>query len=305
MIMQARRQQSGPGPAAAEEATVTPEERNLINDLFDRLASVENSERDPEAEAAIRDGLQRAPHAVYALVQTALVQDEALKRADARIREFESKLGSEGQQPHSGSFLGAMREALTGRRGSVPTVPPTEAPMGAPPQYRGPSAPPMAAGPGYALGPGYAPGPASGGPGVGGGSFLGNAAATAAGVVGGSLLLDSIRGMMGHRQGLGGFGQTPGSAVAGEPGSPWVTAPTGGGGNLAHEAGLDDIRAGSDPGRPDKSQGALGGDQLADDTQQGEDADYQENADYQDDGDLEDSGDFDDGGDFGGDSTDE
>ncbi len=68
---------------------MTPEERKLVTDLFDRLATLEDAQRDPEAERAIRDGLRQAPNAVYALVQTALVQDEALKRADARIRELE------------------------------------------------------------------------------------------------------------------------------------------------------------------------------------------------------------------------
>ena len=68
---------------------MTPEERKLVTDLFDRLATLEDAQRDPEAERAIMDGLRQAPNAVYALVQTALVQDEALKRADARIRELE------------------------------------------------------------------------------------------------------------------------------------------------------------------------------------------------------------------------
>jgi len=68
---------------------MTPEERKLVTDLFDRLATLEDAQRDREAERAIMDGLRQAPNAVYALVQTARVQDEALKRADARIRELE------------------------------------------------------------------------------------------------------------------------------------------------------------------------------------------------------------------------
>ena len=68
---------------------MTPEERKLVTDLFDRLATLEDAQRDPEAERAVMDGLCQAPNAVYALVQTALVQDMALKRADARIRELE------------------------------------------------------------------------------------------------------------------------------------------------------------------------------------------------------------------------
>ena len=61
---------------------MTPQEQELVNELFDRLAKVESNPRDPNAERLIADGLRRAPHAAYALVQTALVQDEALKRAN-------------------------------------------------------------------------------------------------------------------------------------------------------------------------------------------------------------------------------
>ena len=47
---------------------MTPQERELIADLFDRLAHLENEPRDADAERAIRDGLRRAPHAAYPLV---------------------------------------------------------------------------------------------------------------------------------------------------------------------------------------------------------------------------------------------
>ena len=69
-----------------------PQERQLIDDLFDRLSKVENAPRDPEAAAAITQGLRQAPNAIYALVQTVLVQDEALKRAHDRIQELEGAL---------------------------------------------------------------------------------------------------------------------------------------------------------------------------------------------------------------------
>jgi len=58
---------------------------------------------------------------------------------------------------------------------------------------------------------------AMGGPAFGsGGSFLGTAASTAAGVIGGGLLLNSIRSMFGQHAGLGGpertaFGSSSGS----------------------------------------------------------------------------------------------
>src|SRR5215475_4695018 len=111
---------------------MTPEERNLVIELFDRLATLEDAQRDPEAERLIRDGLRQAPNAAYALVQTVLVQDEALKRADARIRELESGSSAE-TAPAQTSFLGGVRESFFGKRegrGSVPSVRPGEpAPM--------------------------------------------------------------------------------------------------------------------------------------------------------------------------------
>ena len=104
---------------------MTPQEQELVEELFDRLAKLENSPRDPAAERVIADGLRRAPQGTYALVQTALVQDEALKRANARIEELQAQLGGGEQAQQPGSFLDSMRDAVLGRRdprSSVPTV---------------------------------------------------------------------------------------------------------------------------------------------------------------------------------------
>src|SRR5712671_2487011 len=95
---------------------MTPQEQQLVADLFDRLASLEGQRRDPDAERVIREGLARAPNAVYALVQSVLVQDEALKRANARIEELAHA---------AGGFLDSMRNVVMGQpRGSVPSVRP-------------------------------------------------------------------------------------------------------------------------------------------------------------------------------------
>ena len=108
---------------------MTPQERQLIDDLFDRLAKLESARRDPEAMSAIMQGLRDAPNAVYALVQTVLVQDEALKRAELRIQELEAGAGQQ-EQGQSGGFLDSMRDAIFGQnqpqghqsQGSVPNV---------------------------------------------------------------------------------------------------------------------------------------------------------------------------------------
>jgi hypothetical protein len=230
---------------------MTPQERQLVDELFDRLSKLENAPRDPDAIAAISDGLRKAPGAVYALVQTTLLQDEALRRAHNRIQELEAAHAPE--QPQSGGFLDTMRDTLFGTsqsRGSVPNVPPREqrpvwnsgqAMQQAQPGY---GQPPygQAYGQGQGYGQGYGAPPVGGG----GGSFLGTAAAAAAGVVGGSLLLSSIRGMMGggsHQA----FGDTTiieerGGGSTG--GSPWGGDQSGG--SLARDAGLDDIGSNRD-----------------------------------------------------------
>jgi hypothetical protein len=90
----------------------------------------------------------------------------------------------------------------------------------------------------------------AGGPMAGsGGSFLGTAAAAAAGVVGGSLLLNGIRSMMGGQHGA----QAAFDPNAGTTGSsPW--GGSGSGGDLSRQAGLDDI------GRTPSSSGGSAGD---------------------------------------------
>src|SRR6266705_1244030 len=227
---------------------MTPEERNLVTDLFDRLARLEESPRDREAERLIQDGLRQAPNATYALVQTALIQDEALKRADARIRDLEAQLGAGAEPPRQGGFLESMRESVFGRRetpraGSVPTVRPggESAPMGAPPGYRT-EAPPMPQAPMMGQ-----PSP--------GGSFLGTAAATAAGVSGGSLMMDIIRSMMGHHGGAAHAAYEP---AGGGHGSPWGGNSPSSDDKLARDLGVNDIgrSSGSGGGAP-RSQGVV------------------------------------------------
>jgi hypothetical protein len=116
---------------------MTPQERQIVTELFERLAQLENNPRDPDAEDLIADLWDKAPNASYALVQSVLVQEEALKRANAHIQELEAELGITPEQPaQGGGFLDSMRDRMFGRsepgRGSVPSVRPGDQPMGAP-----------------------------------------------------------------------------------------------------------------------------------------------------------------------------
>jgi hypothetical protein len=246
---------------------MTPQERQMIDDLFDRLSGLESAPRDPDASAAIAQGLRKAPSAVYALVQTVLVQDEALKRANSRIQELEA--ASAPAQQQSGGFLDSMRDTFFGQergqnqpRGSVPNVPP---PAGRPvwnsgqvmQQTQSPGREQAPYGQSsYGQPPSY--GQPYGGaqpPAGGGGSFLGTAAAAAAGTIGGSLLLGSIRSMMGGSHfgigdtaGLGsGLGDKSASAA------PWGDQS---GSTLAHDAGISDVGSSANRG-DDNSRAGL------------------------------------------------
>ena len=221
-----------------------PQERQLVDDLFDRLSKVESAPRDPDAVAAITEGLRKAPNAVYALVQTVLVQDEALKQAHHRIEELEA--AGAPQQRQSGGFLDSMRDTIFGQgqpRGSVPSVRPPEA--GNRPVWNSGQVMQQAQSPGqYPYGQAYGtPQPPMGG----GGSFLGTAAAAAAGMVGGSLLLGSIRSMMGGSH--HGFGDVNALGATGQTG---LTDQSGS--SLARDAGINDI--GSSGNRVDDSSRA-------------------------------------------------
>ena len=262
---------------------MTPQETELVDELFDRLAKLENVPRDPEAERLIAAGLQRAPHAVYALVQTVLLQDEALKRANARIEELQAQAGgAAAPEQRPASFLDSMREAVISPReprGSVPSVR-ASAPGYEPPQGYQPQ-------PGYPPPPSYPEGPAFGS----GGSFLGTAASTAAGVIGGALLLDGIRSMFGHH--LGGYGPSAFGDFAGDRASPWGGSTSGSAADsqLARDAGIDHIgEAASRDAGSDRSAAADDSLRTADDEDVADDSDF-------DDGDDSDFDVSDDGGD--------
>lgn len=212
---------------------MTPQERKLVEDLFERLATLERNPREADAEETIRAGLRKAPNAIYALVQTVLLQDEALRQADERIRELEG--GEPPQNQGGGGFLDSMRDAVFGGGNSRGSVPPVGGgrPMGVPAGFPRSGDQYQAQGAGAPY-PQQAE-PARGG-GFGGGSFLGTAAAAAAGVIGGTLLMNSLKGAFGgdqaKAQGIGDLG--------GASPSPWGEASSGGG-DLARQAGLDSI----------------------------------------------------------------
>jgi hypothetical protein len=158
---------------------MTPAEQNLIEDIFSRLRSHGVATRDEEADTLISRLMRETPGAAYALVQSVLVQDHALREADQRIKALE-----EEQQPGSNagySFVGSANR-------QPPNASPTD-----------PSASASQAGYATAVPRGET------------GSFMRSALQTAAGVAGGALLFEGMRSLL-HGGGVGGV-----NGLAGDP----------------------------------------------------------------------------------------
>jgi hypothetical protein len=202
---------------------MTPEERQLITGLFDRLKGAANAPRDPEAEALIIDAVRQQPYAAYVFAQTVIVQEEALKGAAARIQDLEVKLEAEAAKARevaaagSSSFLGGFGKSLFGSEPARPAAPSAVPPTGprtgsGVPAWGGqpqqPGQPMQAPGGPWGGAMGAQPGmqqPQQGGMfGGGGGGFLKGAMATAAGVAGGALLYQGISSMFSGNQGATG-----------------------------------------------------------------------------------------------------
>jgi hypothetical protein len=188
---------------------MTPQERQIIDGIFERLKSVETQPRDPEAERYIAERVARQPYATYALAQAAYVQEEAVRELTARIRELEDQVGARGGAPTQGGFLDTL---FGGREQGPPQTPRTSVPQagaGTAPQYG--TAQPGSVPPGQ--------GAPQQGSMFGGGGFLSGALGAAAGLAGGALLYQGLKGMFGQdgeRHGAVGGGDT-GAPPFGDP----------------------------------------------------------------------------------------
>ncbi|MFC5757047.1 DUF2076 domain-containing protein [Rhizobium sp. GCM10022189] len=200
---------------------MSPEERQLLTALFDRVRTAGATPRDPEAEALISEATRAQPSAAYYLAQAVIVQEKGLEAAANHIKELEERVrqleAGEGdrRQAEQGGFLSSIF-------GSTQTQQPAPAPGpwgGAPREgYEQPrgydNSRQMAQQP---SGPwsqqAYAP--------SAGGSFLRGALGTAAGVAGGMLLANSLSGIFGnHMSSLGWGSPFAGANPFGNAGGP-------------------------------------------------------------------------------------
>lgn len=168
---------------------MTPDERDLVTRLFDRLRAADTPAKDSEAQDLIAKAVAAFPSASYLMVQTLLVQDQALASAQIRITELERTLEDARRSPpqqSSQGFLGGLAgtagpwsrpasQSLAGQSlaGQIPDGPPSASPWGQRP---------------------------IGGQAAAGG-FLRSALTTAAGVAGGALLFQGISNLLSHNAG--------------------------------------------------------------------------------------------------------
>ena len=155
---------------------MTPEEQFLITRTFDRMSALPAVAKDMDAERLICQQFDRMPDAPYRLVQSVLVQEQALEKLSGRLRQLEDAAAADVRADLAGnngaSFLSPYQVPPPIPPGSVPAVASKEA--AAPPDDRTARPPPSP-----------------------GGGFLASALSTATGVAGGMLLTDGLRELFG------------------------------------------------------------------------------------------------------------
>jgi hypothetical protein len=220
---------------------MTQQEAQMLQQLVQQVESTQLNEKDPAAEALLKDTLGRDPDALYKLAQTVLVQDIALHQAQARIRELiaqqQAPVSGAPQPARASSFLGGVIPPASAAVPSsgTPAYQPVNAPSAYPGQY-GYQSP-------YPAQPSYVEPPSAGS------SFLRSAATTAAGVAAGALAFEGIESIFHHGMGFGspfGFGGGFGGGAPVEE-------------TIINNNYYDDPNAGSFAGQDMQPQGAFDG----------------------------------------------
>jgi uncharacterized protein len=190
---------------------MTPQERDLLTSLIDRLKAQARQPKDPEAETLIRRATSEQPDAPYLLAQTVLIQDMALNAAQNRIADLERQLAavpSSSPAPAASFLPSAARASVPAAgRGTDPRQQQTAPAPAASPVWSQSGVTGTAAG--------FAVAPAQPAGGVTGSGFLQQAATTAAGIAGGALLFQGIESLLGPHYG--------GGLLSGVPAQPGIS----------------------------------------------------------------------------------
>ncbi len=194
---------------------MNPQERQVIDGIFDRLKNVATQPRDPEAERYIGELVQKQPYATYALAQSVYVQEQALLNQQQQIEQLQAEVAELRARPQqqasggggflSGLFGGGSQQRQPdnvpayGQRREAPPQAPAAGPWGGQPQAAAP-------------GPWGQPQPQRQGMG-----FLGTAGAAAAGVAGGMVLGSILSSALGGGAAKAATPAAPDANAAGTP----------------------------------------------------------------------------------------
>lgn len=197
---------------------MTPQEADIIKDVFAKLKAMSAGATDAEAAGLVEAQLRADRGAGLALVQALVMTDReraALAQENDALKQKIQSLEASGAQaqPASGGLFGGSRVPQTASPWDRPAAPPVPPPL--PPQagQGGPwGGQPPATGPwggGQPTG-----GPFGGGQPSGGGGFWGSALRTGAGVAGGLFAFEALKGLFGgghaaQASGMGLFDQQP------------------------------------------------------------------------------------------------
>ena len=216
---------------------MTPEERDMLTDLANKIAQTPAQAPDPQADEFIRTNIGKRPDALYILTQTVLIQNLAIQQAQQELQEWKQRAAQPAPRAGS-SFLGGGAIPGGSYAAAEPPFPASPSPQPVP-QYATP------------------PGGAS--------SFLRSAAQTAAGVAAGALAFQGIRSIFGG--GFGGLGGPRiGDSFSGAPGGETIINNYYDSPEESHAKGLGEGRGHGDSGDVDIADDANIRDDASDDS---------------------------------------
>lgn len=184
------------------------QEQTLIENLFQQLRQLDGQPKEGQAETCIRQQAQQTPDALYWLTQRSLLLEQALQQAQQQQAQLQTQLAeaqAAAAKPTGGSgtsFLGAGLDTHFGRTPDANLA--SRSPAGYAPSYPqnsgaaggyGDTPTPASSGRWFGAAPAAPaaqPVPAQPTAGSAAGGFLGQAAASVAGVAGGMLLFNGL-----------------------------------------------------------------------------------------------------------------
>lgn len=93
-----------PGFHHRRSKTMTQQEQQVLENFLQQLVQAPSVAKNPQAESLIQAALAKQPDAAYLLVQRALLLEQALEQAKARIGQLQAQ-GGDGFLPRNSPWL--------------------------------------------------------------------------------------------------------------------------------------------------------------------------------------------------------